>query len=275
MMLKEDVCFWTYRWPYPYIESTFLFPREFCNVVAVYETSAIILSLITLSIIFINATTQVAYGLGTQFSLGTYNYTGLEQNTRAFLNNLQQQRGPPIYTLSPEKARAVLSGLQASYPFQKLPADIENRTIPGGPNATEISITIVRPPNSSNETLPVIMYFHGGGWVLGGFDTHDRLVRELANKANVAVIFVNYTPSPEAKYPVALEQAYAATKWVAQNGQTINVNSSSLAVVEDSVGGNMALLLSHCLPKSMANHQLDSKCSSIQLLMLILTLRHI
>lgn len=207
---------------------------------AVYGTSAIILSLITLSIIFINATTQVAYGLSTQFSLGTYNYTGLEQNTRAFLNNLQQQRGPPIYTLSPEKARAVLSGLQTSYPIQKLPADIENRTIPGGPNAREISITIVRPPNSSNETLPVIMYFHGGGWVLGGFDTHDRLVRELANKANVAVIFVNYTPSPEAKYPVALEQSYAATKWVAQNGQTINVNYSSLAVVGDSVGGNMA-----------------------------------
>jgi acetyl esterase/lipase len=84
------------------------------------------------------------------------------------------------------------------------------------------------------------MYFHGGGWVLGGFDTHERLVRELANKANVAVVFVNYTPFPEAKYPVAVEQAYAATKWVAQNGQTINVNSSSLAVVGDSVGSNMA-----------------------------------
>jgi acetyl esterase len=173
--------------------------------------------------------------------MSTYNYTGLEQNTRAFLENLQQQGGPPIYTLSPDNARAVLSGLQASSPVAKLPADIENRTIPGGgPNATEISITIVRPPNSSNQTLPVVMYFHGGGWILGGFDTHDRLVRELANKANVAVVFVNYTRSPEAKYPVALEQAYAATKWVAQNGQTINVNSSRLAVVGDSVGGNMA-----------------------------------
>jgi acetyl esterase len=173
--------------------------------------------------------------------MSTYNYTGLEQNTRAFLENLQQQGGPPIYTMSPDNARAVLSGLQASSPVAKLPADIENRTIPGGgPNATEISITIVRPPNSSNQTLPVVMYFHGGGWILGGFDTHDRLVRELANKANVAVVFVNYTRSPEAKYPVALEQAYAATKWVAQNGQTINVNSSRLAVVGDSVGGNMA-----------------------------------
>jgi acetyl esterase len=200
----------------------------------------IALSLITLATISNNGASQVAYGLGTQFSLGTYNYTGLEQNTQAFLDNLQQQGGPPIYTLSPDKARAVLSGLQASYPVQKLPADIENRTIPGGPNATDVSITIVRPPSISNQTLPVVMYFHGGGWILGGFDTHDRLVRELANKANVTVVFVNYTPSPEAKYPVALEEAYAATKWVTQNGQTINVNSSRLAVVGDSVGGNMA-----------------------------------
>ncbi len=170
-------------------------------------------------------------------------YGEIEQNARALLNNLQQAGGPPIYTLSPDKARAVLSGLQASSPVQKLPVDIENRTILGGPDSKEISITIVRPPNSSNEILPVIMFIHGGGWVLGGFDTHERLVRELANKANVAVVFVNYTLSPEAKYPIALEQAYAATKWVAQNGQSINVNSSRLAVVGDSVGGNLTAAL--------------------------------
>jgi acetyl esterase len=70
-----------------------------------------------------------------------------------------------------------------------------------------------------------MMYFHGGGWVLGGFDTHERLVRELANGANAAIVFVNYTPSPEAKYPVPPEQVYAAIKWVAENGQIINVNS--------------------------------------------------
>ena len=199
----------------------------------------IALSLIALAIIFINCTTQVGYGLATQFSLGTFNHTGLEKNTKAFLDGLQQKGGPPIYTLSPEKARAVLSELQASIPVKKLPAVIENRTIPGGPGGKDISITIVRPANSNNQTLPVAMYFHGGGWVLGGFDTHERLVRELANKANVVIVFVNYTPSPEAKYPVALEQAYAATKWVAENGRTINVNSSRLAVVGDSVGGNM------------------------------------
>ena len=150
--------------------------------------------------------------------MNTSNFTGVEQDTRAFLESLQQNPGPPLYTLSPEQARAVLSGLQAGIPVKKLAADMENRTIPGGPNDTDISVQIVRPPNTSNETLPVVMYFHGGGWVLGGFDTHERLVRELANGAHAAIVFVNYTPSPEAKYPVSLEQAYArykmgCTKW--------------------------------------------------------------
>jgi len=166
-------------------------------------------------------------------------YSELEHDTRAFLANLRQKGGPPIYTLSPSDARAVLSGLQASIPVKKLPADIENYNISISTDGKDIPITIVRPPNSSNETLPVVMFFHGGGWILGGFDTHDRLVRELANNANAAIVFVNYTPSPEAKYPVSLEQAYAATKWVSKNGQTIHVDSSRLAVVGDSVGGNM------------------------------------
>src|SRR6187200_332407 len=175
--------------------------------------------------------------------MSSIQYSELEQNARALLNNLQQQGGPPIYTLSPDKARGVLSGLQASSSVQKLPADVENRTIPGGSNSKDVSITIVRPQNSRNDTLPVVVFTHGGGWVLGGFDTHERLVREIANKANVVVVFVNYTLSPEAKYPTALEQVYAVANWVAQNGQSINVDSSRLAVVGDSVGGNMAAAL--------------------------------
>lgn len=184
-------------------------------------------------------TVQVAYA-----TMNPSNFTGVEQKTRVFLESLRQASGPPLYKLSPERARAVLSGLQASIPVKKLPADIENRTILGGPNGTKVSIQIVRPPNNNNKTFPTIMYFHGGGWVLGGFDTHERLVREIAIGAHAAVVFVNYTPSPEAKYPVPLEQAYAATKWVSENGQTINVNSSHLAVAGDSVGGNMAAAVS-------------------------------
>ena len=170
-------------------------------------------------------------------------YSELEQNARALLNNLQQQGGPPIYTLSPDEARGVLSGLQASTPAQKLPADVENRTISGVSNSKDVSITIVRPLNSSIEPLPVVIFTHGGGWVLGGFDTHERLEREIAIKANVVVVFVNYTLSPEGKYPTALEQAYATANWVARNGQSINVDSSRLAVVGDSVGGNLTAAL--------------------------------
>ena len=170
-------------------------------------------------------------------------YSELEQNARTLLNNLQQQGGPPIYTLSPDKARGVLSGLQDSTPIQKLPADVENRTILGGSNSKDVSTTIVRPRNSGIEPLPVVIFTHGGGWVLGGFDTHERLVREIAIKANVVVVFVNYTLSPEGKYPTALEQAYATANWVARNGQSINVDSSRLAVVGDSVGGNLTAAL--------------------------------
>jgi acetyl esterase len=173
-----------------------------------------------------------------QHDMANYDYTGVEKNTRAFLESLQRNPGPPLYKLSPEQARAVLSGLQAGQ-VEKLPAEIEDRTIPGGPIG-EVSIRIIRPSTNAKATLPAVMYFHGGGWVLGGPDTHDRLVRELANGAHAAIVFVNYTPSPEAKYPVPIEQAYAATKWVAENGRTINVDSSRLAVVGDSVGGNMA-----------------------------------
>jgi acetyl esterase len=170
------------------------------------------------------------------------NYKTLEPKTRNFLENLQKQGGPPIYTLSPKEARAVLSNLQAA-PLPPgitlAPADIDNRTIPGGPNGSNVSISVVR-PSDSNQTLPVVLYIHGGGWVLGDFKTHERLVRELANKANVAIVFVNYTPAPEAQYPVQIEQAYAALKWVAENAKSINVDGSRLAIAGDSVGGNMA-----------------------------------
>jgi acetyl esterase len=190
----------------------------------------------------------------------TENFEEIEKYARAFLKKLQENPGEPIYNLSPDKARAVLSGLQANSPVQKPPTDVETRTVTNGPKSEEVSITIVRPQNSGKEVLPVVIYIHGGGWVLGGFDTHERLVREIANKANIAIVFVNYTLSPEAKYPVALEQAYAATRWVAQNGQSINVDSSRLAVVGDSVGGNLAaaltLLAKECKGPSIKFHVL-------------------
>ena len=87
------------------------------------------------------------------------------------------------------------------------------------------------------------MFFHGGGWVLGDFPTHERLVRDLVADSGAAAVFVNYTPSPEARYPVAINQAYAATKWVSEFGHEINVDGQRLAVVGNSVGGNMAAVV--------------------------------
>lgn len=155
----------------------------------------------------------------------------IESSARAFLDEVNSNDGPQIYELSVNDARGVLTGAQSG-PVDKLPAAIEDHTI------GKISIRIVR-PEGNLETLPVVMYFHGGGWVLGDKDTHDRLIREIANGAQAAVVFVNYTRSPEAHYPVAIEEAYAATKFIAENGEQFNLDSSRLAVAGDSVGGNM------------------------------------
>lgn len=160
----------------------------------------------------------------------------LEPATRAFVENVNKQGGTPIYELSPKDARQVLSDLQAAE-VTKLPADLEDLTIQAGPEG-QVSIRIVR-PKGSKENLPAVMYFHGGGWVLGGKDTHDRLVREIANGANAAVVFVNFTPSPEAKYPTPIEEAYAATKYIAEKGKDLNLDTSKLVLAGDSVGGNM------------------------------------
>src|SRR2546422_6872958 len=137
-------------------------------------------------------------------------YGKVEPKTRAFVEALEAQGGPPIYQLSPKDARGVLSRAQAG-PVATEPADVEDRTVPGGPKG-EVSIRILR-PKGKREALPVVLYLHGGGWILGDKATHDRLVREIANGAGAAVVFVNYTPSPEARYPVAIEEAYAATRW--------------------------------------------------------------
>ncbi|WP_030739588.1 alpha/beta hydrolase [Streptomyces sp. NRRL S-31] len=159
----------------------------------------------------------------------------LEKDAQAFAD--AAAKNPPIYTLSYADARKALDSAQSG-PVDKLPADITHRTLKVGPTG-KVTIRIVRPKGVSGK-LPAVMYFHGGGWVLGNENTHDRLVRQIANGARAAVIFVDYTPSPEARFPVGIEQAYAATKWVAKHGGEINVDGSKVAVAGDSVGGNMA-----------------------------------
>jgi acetyl esterase len=160
----------------------------------------------------------------------------LEPTTQAFVDSLTPAGGKPLYELSYADARKLLEDLQAA-DVHKLPADIEERNFPVGPTG-EVSVRIYRPTGAKG-TLPAVMYFHGGGWILGSKNTHDRLLRDLVNATNAAFIFVNYTPSPEAQYPVPIEQAYAATKYVAEHGKELNLDSTRLALAGDSVGGNM------------------------------------
>jgi acetyl esterase len=162
----------------------------------------------------------------------------LELHTQQFVDSLSG--APPIYTLSPADARSVLTRTQ-SISVGKPSAQIEDIAFPVGPTGS-VPIRIVRPGGTA-EVLPVVLYFHGGGWVLGDRDTHDRLVREIAVGAKAAVVFVDYARAPEARYPVAIEQAYAATRYVADNGASLRIDPLRLAVAGDSVGGNMAAAL--------------------------------
>lgn len=144
---------------------------------------------------------------------------------------------PFLYELGPEKGREVVDAVQAT-PISKPPVAVEDLLISGGPTG-QVSVRIVRPEEASSP-LPVIFYLHGAGWVFGNAHTHDRLIRELAVRTGAAVVFPNYSLSPEAKYPTAIEECYAALKWVAENGQEHGLDPERLAVAGDSVGGNMA-----------------------------------
>lgn len=156
----------------------------------------------------------------------------LDQVTAKFIESLEGST--PLYTLTPEQAREVLETAQSSY-IKKPEVVIDDITIPG-----DISLRIVRPLHEK-EALPVIMYFHGAGWVMGSAHTHDYLVRQLAVQTHSAVVFLNYPRAPQAQYPVALEQAYAATVYITQHGHTHKLDASRLVVSGDSVGGNMAI----------------------------------
>jgi len=163
----------------------------------------------------------------------------LEPMTQAFINSLN---GPPLSQLSPAAAHKVLTDLQ-SQPIPLLDAQIEDVVWPVGPTG-QTRIRIVRPAEAgTTEILPIILYTHGGGWVLGDKITHDRLVREIANGVGATVIFVDYVNAPEAKYPTQQEQAYASLLYTVEHADELRIDPSRLAIVGDSVGGHMAALI--------------------------------
>lgn len=165
----------------------------------------------------------------------------ISKETRVFLKALNSGDGPPLEKLSPKDARQVLVGAQKSVSYDYSDIEESERTITQ--DGQTITIHIVK-PKGAKDKLPVFMFFHGGGWVLGDYPTHKRLVRDLVVGSGAVAVFPDYTPTPDAQYPVAINQGYAATKWVSENGEKIGVDASRLAVAGNSVGGNMSTVVS-------------------------------
>jgi acetyl esterase len=160
--------------------------------------------------------------------------------TRQFLDILASSPGPAPHTLPAVEARKMSVGLRSAFPdtFPAPDVDVEDKVIAGGPNG-DLSIHIVRPPNVRG-LVPVIVFIHGGGWVFCDFSTHERLVKEIAAGTGAAVVFIDYSLSPEVRYPVAVEECYFATQYVAATAAVLGIDSSRIAIAGDSAGGNMA-----------------------------------
>lgn len=160
----------------------------------------------------------------------------LTREVKAFLKKLNGAGGPPLETLTPVQARKALADAQAAVDVDLSGIEVSEKTITS--EGYTMKLNIVRPEGVKG-ILPVFIFIHGGGWVLGDFPTHLRMVRELVVLSGAAAAFVNYTPTPDARYPQAINEIYAATKWVADHGDEINVDGKRLAIVGNSVGGNM------------------------------------
>lgn len=160
----------------------------------------------------------------------------LDTGTKKFLKVLNAG-GPPVESLSPLDARNVLVTAQASVDVDVSGIEVSEKTIEH--NGYTVDLHIVK-PEGVTEILPVFMFIHGGGWLLGDFPTHKRLVRDLVVASGFAAVFVNYTRTPDARYPQAINEVFAATQWVALHGDEIGVDGTNMAIAGNSVGGNLS-----------------------------------
>jgi len=163
----------------------------------------------------------------------------LHPQCKAFLDILASGDGKPLEQLPVEEARLMSAGLSNFGGPEEPVAEVQNRTVPGpgGPIAVRVYRPVVK------ETLPALIYFHGGGFVICSLDTHDRECRNLANASGCAVISVDYRLAPENKYPSAVEDAYAATQYVAEHAAEFGIDPQRIGVGGDSAGGNLATVV--------------------------------
>jgi acetyl esterase len=164
----------------------------------------------------------------------------LDRVVQDMLDQLAADRVPPVYSLTPDEARNAL--LQAQSTAVRRPdAQVRDWNVESGLH--HLRLRTIRPHDAVDRS-PVILYFHGAGWVMGDSTTHDRLVRELAVGTNAVVIFLDYDRAPEHRYPVAIEEAYAASCYVYDHAEELGLDATRLVVAGDSTGGNMATVVS-------------------------------
>lgn len=165
----------------------------------------------------------------------------LHPQAQALLRLMEEKGVPPTHTLAPAQARAYYRDrrtfTQPDAP-EAIVRDLEARG-PAGP----IPLRSYRPANAGDAVLPVLVYFHGGGWVIGDLDTHDVLCRQLSNMARCAVIAVDYRLAPEHRFPAAVDDSLAATRWVHANASALKIDAKRIAVGGDSAGGNLAAVV--------------------------------
>jgi acetyl esterase len=163
----------------------------------------------------------------------------LDDNVRAFLDQLAATGMPPIESMDPPAARALMEGLREIAPPGDDVAHVEDRDIPGPAGA--IPVRVYRPAGTA--PLPVLVYFHGGGWVIGSLDSHDPVCRALANAVPAVVVSVGYRLAPEHRFPAAVDDCVAATRWAAANATSLGGDPTRLAIGGDSAGGNLAAVV--------------------------------
>jgi len=167
--------------------------------------------------------------------------------TEDFITMLDEQDSLPLYKLTPQDARSVLENLQKKY-HKDIDADVKDITIITE-QSKPIKLRVVRPQNNKNK-LPVLLYIHGGGWVIGSENSYDMLIRKLSICTEAVVVFPVYSLSPEAKYPTALEEIYSVLQYLYNSAEEFNIDKNNIAIAGDSVGGNMATVIAIKAKKS-------------------------
>jgi len=162
----------------------------------------------------------------------------LDPQMKAILDQAAASGAKPFHAMSPTEARQAMDAMFAAFKGDPTPVGrVEDRKLPGGP-AGDVPVRIYTPPGRG--PFGALVFFHGGGWVIGNLETHDGLCRDLTSSANMVTISVDYRLAPEHKFPAGPEDCYAVTKWVGANSALLNAEHDKIAVGGDSAGGNLA-----------------------------------